>query len=234
MLFIVATPIGNLKDITLRALEILQTADVIACEDTRRTGQLLKHHNISEIRGGQAPSLLSFHEHSGPGRVREIISLLKEGKNVALVSDGGTPLISDPGFPLVREAIREGIRVEAIPGPSAVIAALAASGLPTERFSFWGFLPAKSGQRKKELKEASSLEHTLVFFESPHRLTATLSEMAEIFGEREAVLCRELTKKFEEILRGTLAELTKHSKEKKLLGEMVLIVAGKGRKKIFK
>ena len=227
MLYLVATPIGNLKDITLRALEVLKQADVIACEDTRRTGRLLKSYEIGA-------RLASFHDHSGPGRLGELISLLKEGKNVALVSDGGTPLISDPGFPLVREAIREGIRVEAIPGPSAPIAALIASGLPTERFSFWGYLPAKSARRKKELEALAAVEHTLVFFESPHRLAATLREMLEVLGEREAALCRELTKKFEEITRGSLKELVEKFSQKKILGEIVLVVAGKGRKAVFK
>ncbi len=226
MLYLVATPIGNLKDITLRALEVLKAADIVASEDTRRTGQLLKHYEITS-------RLLSFHEHSGPGRLREIVSLLKEGKNVALVTDGGTPLISDPGFTLVREAVREKIRVEAIPGPTALITALAASGLPTERFTFWGFLPPKSGKRKKELEEAALLDHTIIFYESPHRIAAALGEMSEIFGDREAVLARELTKKFEEITRGTLSELTERFKKEKPLGEMVLLVAGKGRKKIF-
>lgn len=243
MLYLVATPIGNLKDITLRALEILKTADIIACEDTRRTGQLLKHYEISAPRsgnvtaedapGGRPQHLLSFHEHSGQGRIREIISLLKEGKMVALVSDCGTPLISDPGFPLVREAIREGIRVEAVPGPSALVSGLVASGLPTERFAFWGFLPAKSARRKKELKEAGKLEHTLVFFESPYRITAVLGEMVEIFGDREAAVCRELTKKFEEVIRGNLAELAARFRQSKALGEFVLVVAGRGRKRVF-
>lgn len=226
MLYLVATPIGNLKDITLRALEVLKSADVVISEDTRRTGQLLTHHGISK-------PLLSFHEHSGPGRVREILSLLKEGKHAALVSDAGTPLISDPGFPLVREAIREGIRVESIPGPSAVVSALAVSGLPTERFSFLGFLPAKSSARKKELERAVPLEHTLVFFESPHRIGKTLQAMEEIFGDREAVVCRELTKKFEEVKRGTLSDLASHFNNGKVLGEIVLVVAGIGRKKVL-
>lgn len=263
MLYLVATPIGNLKDITLRALEVLRSADVIACEDARRTGQLLKHFGIhnapspqpeggnkidfplprqgESLPAGQAGAgvrgvkhLLSFHEHSGPGRVREIIALLKEGKTVALVSDGGMPLVSDPGFPLVREAIREGIRVEAIPGSTAITTALAVSGLPAERFTFCGFLPPKSAKRKKELKEISEIEHTLIFFESPHRLSASLGEMAEIFGDREAVVCRELTKKFEEIKRGTLKELVQEVKNKKILGEIVILIAGKGRKKVFR
>lgn len=221
MLYLVSTPIGNLKDITLRAIEVLGSADVIACEDTRRTGMLLKHHGISS-------RLLSFHDHSGPGRLRQILSLLKEGKNVALVSDSGSPLISDPGFPLVREAVREGIRVEAVPGPSSLIAGLIASGLPTDRFTFWGFLPAKAGRRKRELEKAAKLEHTIVFFESPHRIAAVLGEMAGIFGDREAALCRELTKKFEEIIRGSLSELHARFSQEKPLGEIVLVVSGAG------
>ena len=232
MLFLVPTPIGNLKDITLRTLEVLKTADVIACEDTRRTGQLLKHYGVIG-RGGVTPPLLSFHDHSGPGRVREIISLLKEGKTVALVSDGGMPLISDPGFPLVREAIHEGVRIEALPGASAITTALVVSGLPSERFTFWGFLPNKSTARKKEIKEAAELEQTLIFFESPYRTATVLQEMSEIFGDREAAVCRELTKKFEEVTRGTLVELAKRFEGKKILGEIVLVVAGKDRKKVF-
>jgi 16S rRNA (cytidine1402-2'-O)-methyltransferase len=166
--------------------------------------------------------------------VREIVSLLKEGKSVALVSDSGTPLISDPGFPLVREAVKEGIRVEAIPGPSAVITALAAAGLPTEKFTFFGFLPQKPGPRKKELAEAALLEHTVIFFESPFRTAAVLKEMAEILGEREAVVGRELTKKFEEFSRGTLPELAEQFAKGKVRGEIVILVAGKGRKRVFK
>lgn len=228
MLYLVATPIGNLKDISLRALEVLKTADVIACEDTRRTGQLLKHYGID------GRSLLSFHEHSGPGRIREILSLLKEGKRVALVSDGGTPLVSDPGFPLVREAVREKIGVQAVPGPTAGITALVASGLPTERFTFFGFLPAKSSARKRELQALREREETLVFFESPYRLGACLAEMHEIFGDREAAVCRELTKKFEEIDRGGLGPLAVEWSKRKPLGEFVVVVAGKGRKRVFK
>ncbi len=227
MLYLVATPIGNLKDITLRAIEVLKSADLIACEDTRRTGQLLKHFEITPQK------LISFHEHSGPGRVREMIALLKEDKHVALVSDGGTPLVSDPGFPLVREALREGIRVEAVPGPSAPVAALIASGLSTERFTFWGFLPPKSVRRKKEIEEAGKLGHTVIFFESPYRIGTVLAEMQEILGDREAAVCRELTKKFEEIVRGTLGELAERYKGKKVLGEITLVVAGKDRKKVL-
>lgn len=246
LLYLVPTPIGNLKDITLRAIEVLKSADAIACEDTRRTGELLKHLGIG--RGGpgarlfdenvqighpQGVSLRSFHDHSGPGRLRELTALLKEGKTVALVTDGGTPLISDPGFTLVREAIREGIKVEALPGATAVIPALAVSGLPAERFTFWGFLPQKSGKRKKELEEASLLEHTVLFYESPHRVLAALEEMVEIFGDREAAACRELTKKFEEVVRGNLSALVQHFQINEPRGEFVLVVAGKDRKKIF-
>ncbi len=227
MLYLVSTPIGNLKDITLRALEILKSADVILSEDTRRTGTLLKHYEI------EPPRILSFHEHSGPGRVREILSLLKEGKTAALVSDSGTPLISDPGFPLVREAIREGIKVESIPGPTALAAALAASGLPTERFTFTGFLSPKSARRRRELEELAGLEHSLIFFESPHRVAALLQDMAEILGDREAAVCRELTKKFEEIIRGTLAGLAQKLSKHKILGEIVIVVSGKGRKRVW-
>ena len=244
LLYLVATPIGNLKDITLRALEVLKSSDVIACEDTRRTGQLLKHYDYTphlnpppaergEERRGVKPILISFHEHSGSGRVREIVSLLKEGKTVSLVTDGGTPLISDPGFPLLREAIREKIPVEIIPGPSAPIAALAVSALPTERFTFAGFLSAKPARRRKELKELAEFDHTLVFFESPHRLLAALCDMLEIFGDREAAVCRELTKKFEETVRGKLGEVQKHFEKGKILGEIVLVVSGKDRKKVF-
>ena len=227
MLYLVATPIGNLKDITLRALEILKSADLIACEDTRRTGRLLKHYEIEK-------RMVSFHEHSGPGRVREIVSLLKEGKTVALVSDGGTPLISDPGFPLVREAVREKIPVEAAPGPSAVVAAVAVSGLPAEPFTFFGFLSAKSARRKKELQELAGLEHTLVFFESPYRLLAALGDLLEILGDLEAAVCRELTKKFEETVRGRLTEIQKHFAKGKILGEIVIVAAGKDRKPVFR
>ena len=226
MLFLVATPIGNLKDITLRALEVLKSADVIASEDTRRTGQLLKHYGI-ERRGGVTPPLLSFHDHSGPGRLQELVSLLKEGKHVALVTDSGTPLISDPGFPLVREAVREGIRIEALPGPTALVTALVASGLPTERFAFWGFLPARSGAPRKELEKAAGLEHTLVFFESPYRLLKTMELMEPIFPDRRVVVARELTKKHEEILRGFPGELKKEIHNRKVLGEVTVVVEGR-------
>lgn len=226
MLYIVPTPIGNLKDITLRALEVLREADLIVCEDTRRAQKLLKAYEIHKL-------LLSLHEHSGEGRIREVLNRLSEGMSVALVSDSGTPLISDPGFELLREVIRRGISFEVLPGPCAAITALAASGLATDAFSFFGFLPQKSLARKKFLAELESREETLIFYESPYRLSRTLEDMRTVFGEREAVIARELTKKFEEISRGYLSELIQKFSQRKVLGEVVILVAGKGRKELF-
>lgn len=226
MLYLVPTPIGNLRDITLRALDILKEVDFIACEDTRQTQKLLNHYDIKK-------TLVSFHDHSPAGKVQSITANLLEGSKVALVSDSGTPLISDPGFPLVREAIRQGIRVEALPGPSAVITALAASGLPAVRFSFIGFLPPKPGARKKVLTKLSDREDTLIFYESPYRALAVLGEMAEVFGNREAVVARELSKKFEEISRGYLSELAEKFSKRRVLGEIVILVAGKDQKEVL-
>ena len=226
MLSIVPTPIGNLRDITLRALDALKAADLIICEDTRHTQKLLTAYEIKK-------PLISFHEHSAPGKVKEIMAMLAEGKNLALVSDGGTPLISDPGFQIVNEAIRSKTPFEVLPGASALTTALAASGLATDSFSFFGFLPQKSAARKKFLSELLEREETLIFYESPYRLVQTLEEMKEIFGEREAVVARELTKMFEEIQRGFLADLAAKFSAKKVLGEIVVLVAGKGRKKLF-
>ena len=226
MLYIVPTPIGNLKDITLRALEALKSADLIVCEDTRQTQKLLKAYEI------QKP-LLSLHEHSGLGRVREITAHLSEGKSVALVSDGGTPLVSDPGFELLREVIRGKINFEVLPGPCALITAFAASGLATDTFSFYGFLPQRFAARKKFLASLEPREETLIFYESPYRLRQTLEDMKTVFGEREAVVARELTKKFEEISRGYLSELAAKFSSKKVRGEIVILAAGKGRKELF-
>ena len=231
MLYIVPTPIGNLRDITLRALEVLKTVDAIVCEDTRRTQKLLTAHGIL-CQGGVTP-LFSFHEHSSRDRLREIMGRLAEGKDLALVSDSGMPSISDPGFEIVRESIREGVRVEALPGPNAALTALVASGLATDRFSFFGFLPQKSAARKKELAALRERGETLIFYESPFRVLKTLEEMKEIFGDREACVARELTKKFEEIVRGYLSEIVEKMKKKKPLGEFVILVAGKGRKEVL-
>lgn len=226
MLTIVPTPIGNLRDITLRALDTLKEADFIVCEDTRQTQKLLTHYEIKK-------PLLSFHEHSPKSTVDKIISYIKEGKSIALVSDSGTPLISDPGFPVVREALRQGLQVQALPGASALTTALAAGGLAVNQFTFWGFLPQKSAARKKELQGLAEREDTLVFYESPFRLIKSLEDMKEVLGDREAVVARELTKKFEEYQRGYLSELIQYFSAKKILGEIVILVAGKEQKEVL-
>ncbi|RLP28041.1 16S rRNA (cytidine(1402)-2'-O)-methyltransferase [Mesorhizobium sp. YM1C-6-2] len=202
-LYLVATPIGNLGDITLRALETLAAADVLACEDTRVTRVLLDRYGIR-----QRP--VAYHEHNAAEAGPKLIAALQGGKSVALVSDAGTPLVSDPGFRLVEQAQAAGIRVVPIPGPSAVLAALTASGLPSDAFLFAGFLPAKEGQRKTRLAEFGAAPATLIFFESPRRVAETLAAMAEVYGDRRAAIGRELTKTFEEMRTGTLATLAAH------------------------
>ncbi|HOE68231.1 MAG TPA: 16S rRNA (cytidine(1402)-2'-O)-methyltransferase [Candidatus Omnitrophota bacterium] len=227
MLSIVATPIGNLGDITLRALEALKAADYIACEDTRETVKLLAHYQVPEKR------FLGYYEHSPEIRVHEILALVRQGKRVAVVTDGGMPSISDPGFTLIREAIREKAPFEVLPGASAVTTALVASGLAVDEFSFLGFLPNKSAARKKRLARFAEREETLIFFESPFRLPSALRDMFEVFGDREAVVARELTKKFEELLRGRLSELVRDVEKRPRKGEMVVLVSGQGRKKLL-
>ena len=200
-LYVVATPIGNLEDISIRALRVLREVDRIAAEDTRHTGQLLRHFGI------ETP-LLSLHEHNEHARLEQIVTLLREGKAVALVSDAGTPLISDPGFPLVRELRRQGLRVIPVPGPSSLLAALSVAGLPTDRFVFEGFLPAKAAARRERLQALAREERTLVFFEASHRIAETLADLKAVFGgERPAVVARELTKRFEEVHGAPLSEL---------------------------
>src|SRR6184192_3661728 len=199
-LYLVATPIGNLEDITLRALRVLGECDVVAAEDTRRTGQLLKHFQISK-------PLLSYFQFNEARRSEEIIERLGRGEKVALVTDAGSPGISDPGERVVRAALAAGFRVESVPGACALVAALTASGLPTEEFHFIGFLPHKSGQRRNKLESLKLFEGTLVLYESPYRIEKLLGELVEIFPDRQIVLARELTKKFEEYLRGKPAEL---------------------------
>ncbi len=226
MLYLIPTPIGNLRDVTLRALDVLKISDLILCEDTRRTQKLLTAYEI------QKP-LMSFHEHTRPERVQDILRRLRENQTVALVSDAGTPLISDPGFELVHEVIKNKLPMEVLPGPSAAITALVASGLAVDSFSYFGFLPQKSAARKKELMKWETREETLLFYESPHRLVTVLEDMKDILGDREAVVARELTKKFEEVARGTLTELIKKFSSKNVLGEIVLVVSGKGRKQLF-
>jgi 16S rRNA (cytidine1402-2'-O)-methyltransferase len=218
-LYLVATPLGNLEDITLRALRILREVALIATEDTRTTGRLLKHFEIS------CP-MLSYYEHNKLTRLERVMAALVEG-DVALVSEAGTPLLSDPGYELVRLAIERGFEVVSIPGPSALTAALPASGLPTDRFLFLGFLPRKAGTRRRILTEAKDQQTTLIFFESPHRLRAALADMVDILGaERAIAVCRELTKLYEEIWRGTLAEALQEWTEREPRGEFTLVVAG--------
>jgi len=216
-LYLVATPIGNLADITFRAIEILKKVVVIACEDTRHTRKLLQHYGI-------ATKTVSYHEHNEQQRARELVELLKRGDDVAVVSDAGTPSISDPGFRLVRAAIENEISVVPVPGPSALISALVAAGLPTDEFFFGGFLPARSNARRTRLGELRAVPGTLVFYEAPHRLSETLKDAHEVLGEREAVVARELTKLHEEIRRGRLSELAQHYSGEEPRGEIVLLI----------
>jgi 16S rRNA (cytidine1402-2'-O)-methyltransferase len=217
MLYLVPTPIGNLEDITIRAVRVLKEVDVIACEDTRTTRVLLKHYEITT-------PCVSYHDHNERTRASELVNRMKSGTQIALVSDAGSPGISDPGFYLVRACIREGVPVTALPGASAVIPALTVSGLPSERFCFEGFLPAKKGRRTK-LDRLSGEERTIVLYESPHRIGRTLKDLCDVLGPtREAAVVRELSKKFEEVVRGPLASLAEKYSEARVRGEIVVIV----------
>ena len=216
-LYLVATPIGNLEDITLRALRVLKEADVIACEDTRQSQKLLNHYDI-------AKRLVSYHEHNEMTRAAELVIELEQGAQVALVSDAGTPGISDPGHRLVTLCQRHGIPVVPVPGPSALVAALAASGLPTDEFVFVGFLPARAGERRRALRRLAGEQRTIAFYEAPHRLAEMLRDAAEILGARPAVVAREVTKVHEEFVRGTLAELAERFAAKPPKGEITLLV----------
>jgi 16S rRNA (cytidine1402-2'-O)-methyltransferase len=218
-LYIVSTPIGNLEDVTLRALSILKEVDLIACEDTRRTGILLNHFQIKN-------HLTSYHEFNKLRRTPEILELLKQGKSVALVSDAGTPGISDPGFYLIRAAIEKNYRVIPIPGASAILAGIVVSGLPSDRFAFEGFLPKREGRKKKKLGDLKFEERTMIFYDSPNRVKKTLNDMMEIFADRKIVLVRELTKKFEETIRGKISEIIEILEQREVKGEIVLIVEG--------
>jgi 16S rRNA (cytidine1402-2'-O)-methyltransferase len=220
MLYLVATPIGNLGDISLRALETLRAVDVIASEDTRKTGIMLKHFEISKPQ-------VSFFEQNEQKHLPKLIGMLKEGKDVALVSNAGTPGVSDPGFTLVRAALEEGIEVTAVPGPSALIMALVLSGLPVHAFTFRGFPPRKSGARQRFLAVDQTSPHTLIFYESPFRLVDFLKDALVVYSDRQAAVANDLTKKFETITRGPLSELITHfSAEEKLLGEYTIVIAG--------
>ena len=220
MLFVVATPIGNLGDITLRALEALRSADMIAAEDTRHSGILLKHHGIRK-------PLVSYHEHNEARRTAELIEELAVGKKVALITDAGMPGLSDPGARLIAECVRREVPFTIVPGPSAILTALVGSGLPMDRFCFRGFLPVKSGQRERQLRGAEESDETTIFFESPYRLVKTLTACTEIMPDRQLCVARELTKKFEEFRRGTPAGLLVHYEKHPPKGEIVLVISGK-------
>jgi len=216
-LYLVATPIGNLEDITLRALRVLREADLIACEDTRQTQKLLQHYAIHK-------EMVSYHAHNELTRSPELVIQLEQGAQVALVSDAGTPVVSDPGYRLVVMCLRHHIPVVPIPGPSAFVAALAASGMPTDEFLFVGFLPPRAGARRKKIDALKSEPRALVFYEAPHRLAETLSDAADILGDRHAVVAREVTKIHEEFLRGSLAELRDAARERPPRGEITLMI----------
>lgn len=218
-LYVVSTPIGNLGDITQRALTVLGQVELIACEDTRRTGLLLKHFGITN-------RLISYNEYNKLRRTPEILELLRRQQAVALVSDAGTPGISDPGFYLIRAAIEEGIRVIPVPGASSILAALVVSGLPSDRFIFEGFLPKRAGRRRKRLLPLAREPRTIIFLESARRLLRLLKEIAEVLGDRKVVVCRELTKKYEEIIRGRVSEVLELLTPKNIKGEVVVVVGG--------
>ena len=217
-LYLVATPIGNLEDISLRALRVLKESDLIACEDTRQTLKLLSHFEIRK-------PLESYHEHNEMTRAPELVMRMEEGAHIALVSDAGTPVISDPGHRLVSLCLRHKIPVIPIPGPSAIVAALAACGLPSDEFTFAGFLSARTGERRRKLRELASEKRTLVLYEAPHRLTACLHDALQTLGDREATVARELTKLHEEFARARLSELLERFREKPPRGEITLIIA---------
>ncbi|MCD4672577.1 MAG: 16S rRNA (cytidine(1402)-2'-O)-methyltransferase [Anaerolineaceae bacterium] len=223
MLYLVATPIGNLGDITLRALDTLREVDLVASEDTRKTGMLLKHF---EIRKPQ----ISFHEYNEQKALPKLLRALEEGKKVAVVTDAGSPAVSDPGFILVRAAVAAGIQVTAIPGPTAVITALVVSGLPVNSFTFRGFPPRKSGARQRFFAVDEHSPHTLVFYESPHRLPAFLEDALVVYGDRQAAVANDLTKMFETVDRGTLSEMIAHFEAVEPRGEYTIVIAGLDRK----
>ena len=222
-LYLVGTPIGNVEDLSPRALRVLREVDVLAAEDTRHTNQLLGRFGIHR-------PLVSYHDHNKDARTPELVGRLRDGASVAIVSDAGSPGISDPAFTLVRAAVRESLPVIPIPGASSVLCALEVSGLPTDRFAFEGFLPRKAGRRRARIEELRADPRTLIFFESPHRLAAALRDLRDGLGDRRASVSRELTKRFEETRRGTLSELAAWAEEKTPRGEFVLVVAGEPRR----
>lgn len=215
-LFVVGTPIGNLEDITLRAISTLQNVDLILAEDTRNSKKLLSAHNIDT-------KMMSYHEHSNEKETKRIISLLLDGKNLALISDAGTPTISDPGYGLIRDCIKKEIKIIPIPGASAITTAMSVSGLPSDSFTFFGFLPQKKGRMKK-IKELLNVDNTIILFESPFRLEKTLNQLKEYLGNRSVVVGRELTKLYEEIIRGNLEDVIKYFSKSKVKGEIVIMI----------
>jgi 16S rRNA (cytidine1402-2'-O)-methyltransferase len=219
MLYVVATPIGNLGDITLRAIETLKSVDVVAAEDTRRSGMLLKHLGIKK-------PFVSYHEHNEAARTTELVERLARGENVALITDAGTPALSDPGLRLIRECIMREVPFTIIPGPSSILTAILGSGFSTQKFYFRGFLPVKSGQRERELRAAAERQATVIFFESPYRLTKTLAACVDIMPNRQLCVARELTKKFEEFRRGAANELLEYYQAHPPKGEIVLVISG--------
>ena len=220
MLYIIATPIGNLGDISLRALETLRAVDWVVSEDTRKTGTMLKHFEISKPQ-------ISFYEQNEKKNLPRILGLLKEGREVALVSNAGTPAVSDPGFTLVRAALEDGIPVSAVPGPTALIMALVLSGLPVHAFTFRGFPPRKSSGRQRFMALDADSPHTLIFYESPHRLLPFLQDALAVYGDRQAAVANDLTKKFELVERGLLSQLIADFADRKLLGEYTVVISGK-------
>jgi 16S rRNA (cytidine1402-2'-O)-methyltransferase len=222
ILYLVATPIGNLEDITRRAVHTLGAVEVVAAEDTRRTRRLLQQHGLSV-------PVVSLFEHNERRRVPALVERLQAGESLAVVTDAGSPGVADPGYRLVRAAIDAGIEVRSVPGPSAVIAALQVSGLPTDAFTFAGFLPVKPGARRRRLEALAKRRETVVAFETPHRIDATLQELEAIWGERPVALARELTKAFEEVIRGTAREVRQRLVPERRRGEMVLVLSGLGR-----
>lgn len=217
--YLVPTPIGNMGDITNRAIEVLSAVDLVACEDTRVSGGLLKKLNLKK-------QLISYHDFNEANRARQLVDAVLDGSSVAVVTDGGSPGISDPAYRIVRAAIDHQLHLVALPGPCAIIPALTASGLPTDRFFFEGFLSNKSAGRKNRLKELSGFPHTLIFYESPHRIHKTLADMLEALGDRESCIAREISKKFEEFTRGPLSDIVEKFSNRTVKGEIVVLVEG--------
>jgi 16S rRNA (cytidine1402-2'-O)-methyltransferase len=220
-LYVVSTPIGNLGDMTHRAVDVLKSVDLIACEDTRHSGLLLQHYHIRN-------RLTSYHEYNKVSRTPELVAQLRQGRAIALITDAGTPGISDPGFYLIRAVVREGIPVIPVPGASALLAGLVVSGLPSDRFAFEGFLPKRDGRRRKRLAALKDEQRTTVYCESARRVKRLLEEMLELWGDREVVVCREMTKRFEEVLRGKTTDVLDRIGDRELKGETVVVVAGAG------